>query len=64
MKWIIPAVSAVALAAFASAFPMPFASSDAFASRMNGKPSCGQMNCMQDRYYASKRKAAKQNNPK
>jgi hypothetical protein len=59
MKWIIPTATAVALAALASAIPAPFVSSDAFASRMNGKASCGQMNCMQDRYYAAKRKEAK-----
>jgi hypothetical protein len=64
MKWIIPTATAVALATLSSAIPARFVSSDAFASRMDGKPSCGQMNCMQDRYHAAKRKEAKQKKPK
>jgi hypothetical protein len=42
-----------------SAAPAPLVSSGAFAGRMDGKPSCGHMNCIQDRYYAAKRKEAK-----
>jgi hypothetical protein len=63
MKWIIPTLATFVLAILFSAAPALFVSSDAFASRMDGKPSCGQMNCMQDRYHAAKRKEAKQKKP-
>jgi hypothetical protein len=63
MKWIIPTFAAFVLASLISAAPAPFISSDALAGRMDGKPSCGQMNCMQDRYIAAKRKEAKQKKP-
>jgi hypothetical protein len=63
MKWIIPTLAAFVLASLISAAAGPFVSSDAFAGRMDGKPSCGHMNCMQDRYYAAKRKEAKQKKP-
>jgi hypothetical protein len=63
MKWIIRGLATLVLASTFSVAPAPLVSTDALASRMNGKPSCGQMNCMQDRYYAAKRKEAKQKKP-
>jgi hypothetical protein len=60
MKWIFPSVATVVLASTLSVAPVRLVSTDALASRMDGKPSCGQMNCMQDRYHAAKRKEAKQ----
>jgi hypothetical protein len=63
MKRIIPIFATLGLAAMVSSAPVPLVSSDALASRMDGKPSCGQINCMQDRYHAAKRKEAKQKRP-
>lgn len=64
MRWII-AVPATALLALVSlSVPNPLFTTEAFASRMNGKASCGQMNCMQDRYFAAKRRAAKGKKPR
>jgi hypothetical protein len=39
--------------------PAPIFTTEASADRMNGKATCGQMVCMQDRYYAAKGKATK-----
>jgi hypothetical protein len=59
MKWIIPALAALFLGALSLSIPAPIFSTEASANKMNGKPTCGQMNCMQDRYYNAKRKEAK-----
>jgi Tfp pilus assembly protein PilE len=59
MKLIALAFAALFLAVLGLSVPAPMFTSAAFANRMNGKATCGQMNCMQDRYYAAQRKAAK-----
>jgi hypothetical protein len=59
MKWIVPVFAALFLATLSLSIPAPLFSTEASANKMNGKPTCGQMNCMQDRYYAAKRKEAK-----
>jgi len=64
MKWIVPAFAAVLLALLCLSIPSPVFITKASASRMDGKPTCGQMNCMQDRYYAAQRRAAKLKKPK
>jgi hypothetical protein len=58
------AFAAVFLAALSLSVPAPIFTTEASASRMNGKAMCGMMTCMQDRYYAAKRKEAKTRNPK
>jgi hypothetical protein len=47
-----------------ASLPAPIFTTEASANRMNGKASCGMMNCMQDRYNAAKRKEAKTKKPK
>jgi hypothetical protein len=47
------------LAVLSLSIPAPIFTTESFASRMDGKPTCGQMNCMQDRYHAAKRREAK-----
>jgi hypothetical protein len=64
MKLIALAVAALFLAVFSLSVPRSIFTTEALASRMDGKPSCGHMNCMQDRYYAAKRKEAKSKKPK
>jgi hypothetical protein len=64
MRWIITGSAAFLLAVVSLSVPAPLFITEASASRMDGKPSCGQMNCMQDRYHAAKRKEAKQKKPK
>jgi hypothetical protein len=44
--------------------PAPIFTTVASADRMNGKATCGQMVCMQDRYYAAKAREAKTKRPK
>jgi hypothetical protein len=55
MKLILPALAAVALAIFALSVPAPIITSQAHASRMNGKGSmCSDgPNCMSARYKAA-----------
>jgi ABC-type proline/glycine betaine transport system substrate-binding protein len=65
MKWIVPAFAAAALAVLSLSIPSPVFTTEASASKMNGKGigcSTGH-NCMQDRYYAAKRKAARTKKP-
>jgi len=63
MKLIAVAFAAAFLAVLSLSVPAPIFTTEAAASRMDGKPTCGQMNCMQDRYYAAKRRAAKTKKP-
>jgi hypothetical protein len=64
MKLIAAAFAALFLAALGLSLPAPIFTTEASANRMNGKASCGMMNCMQDRYNAAKRKEAKTKKPK
>ena len=64
MRWIITGSAAFLLAVVSLFVPAPLFTTEASASRMDGKPSCGEMNCMQDRYHAAKRKEAKPKKPK
>jgi hypothetical protein len=63
MKLIAAAFAALLLAVLGLSIPNSIFSTAASASRMNGKGSmCSTgTNCMQDRYYAAKRKGKKQN---
>jgi hypothetical protein len=63
MKPIAAAFAALFLAILSLSVPAPIFTTEASANKMNGKPTCGQMNCMQDRYYAAKRKEAKTKKP-
>jgi hypothetical protein len=40
MKWVIPGFAAIALAIFSVSIPAPIFSSEASASRMDGKGNC------------------------
>jgi hypothetical protein len=64
MKCIAIALAAV-IALFTLAIPAPIFTTEALASKMNGKGSqCSTgTNCMQDRYYAAKKKEAKTKKP-
>lgn len=64
MKVIVAALVALFLAVLGLSVPASIFSTEASANRMDGKPSCGQMNCMQDRYYAAKRREHKIKKPK
>jgi hypothetical protein len=59
MKLIAAVLAALFLAVLSLSLPAPILTTEASANRMNGKPTCGHMNCMQDRYHAAKRKEAK-----
>jgi hypothetical protein len=59
MKWRTAVVAGLFLATLSLTVPAPIFTTEASANKMNGKPTCGQMNCMQERYYAAKRKEAK-----
>jgi hypothetical protein len=59
MKLIAAAFTALFLAALSLSVPAPIFTTEASANRMDGKPTCGQMNCAQDRYYAAKRRESK-----
>ncbi|MFY9952473.1 hypothetical protein [Bradyrhizobium sp.] len=63
MKLIAAAFAALFLAVLSLSIPAPIFTTEASANRMDGKPTCGQMNCMQDRYYAAKRREAKTKKP-
>jgi hypothetical protein len=63
MKLIAAAFAALFLALLGLSVPAPIFTTAASASRMDGKATCGQMNCMQDRYYAAKRRAPKTKKP-
>jgi hypothetical protein len=63
MKLIAAAFAALFLAALGLSVPAPIFTTEASADRMNGKATCGQMNCMQDRYHAAKRREAKTKKP-
>jgi hypothetical protein len=56
MKLIAATFAALFLAVLSLSIPAPIFSTVASADRMNGKATCGQMVCMQDRYYAAKRR--------
>ena len=65
MKWIIAGFASMALAILSLSIPAPIFTTEASANKMNGKGmgcSSGK-NCMQDRYYAAKRKEAKTKKP-
>ena len=66
MKLIVAVFATLLLALLGLSIPNPIFSTEASANRMNGKGSmCSSgMNCMQDRYYAAKRKQAKTPKPK
>jgi hypothetical protein len=64
MKLIAAAFAVLFLAVLSLSVPSPIFTTEASASRMNGKASCGMMNCMQDRYHAAKRREAKTKKPK
>ena len=66
MKWIVPALAAVALAVVSLSIPASIFTTEASASKMNGKgSSCSSgTNCMQDRYHAAKAREAKPKKPK
>ena len=55
MKLIMPAIAALILAIFALSIPSPVSTSQAYASRMNGKGmGCSEgTNCMSARYKAA-----------
>jgi len=58
MKLFLSAVAALALAILALSVPAPVVSSDAVASRMNGKGECSEgSNCMSARYKAAMTKS-------
>jgi hypothetical protein len=59
MKLIAAAFAALFLAVLSLSVPAPLFTTKASADRMNGKATCGQMVCMQDRYYAAKHREAK-----
>ena len=59
MKLIAAAFTALFLAALSLSVPAPIFTTEASANRMDGRATCGQMVCMQDRYYAAKRKTTK-----
>ncbi len=61
--WIAAAFAALFLAVLSLSIPAPIFTTEASANRMDGKPTCGQMNYMQDRYYAAKRREAKTKKP-
>jgi Tfp pilus assembly protein PilE len=63
MKLIATAFAALILAVLSLSVAAPIFTTEATADRMNGKATCGQMNCMQDRYYAAKRKEAQTKKP-
>jgi hypothetical protein len=65
MKVITSTMAAILIALFTLAIPAPIFTTEASASKMNGKGSqCSTgANCMQDRYYAAKRKEAKTKKP-
>jgi hypothetical protein len=64
MKLIAATFAALFLAALSLSIPAPIFTTVASADRMNGKATCGQMVCMQDRYYAAKAREAKTKKPK
>ena len=66
MKLIAAVFAALLLAALSLAIPNPIFSTGASANKMNGKGNgCSSgKNCMQERYYAAKRKEAKTLKPK
>ena len=64
MKWIVPAFAAAVLAVLSLSIPSPIFTNEAWATRMNGKPTCGQSNCGQDKYLAAKRREGKTKKPK
>jgi hypothetical protein len=59
MKLIAAAFAALFLAVLGLSVPAPIFTTEASANRMDGRATCGQMVCMQDRYYAAKRKTTK-----
>jgi len=66
MKLIAAVFAALLLAVLSVSIPNPILSTEASANKMDGKGygcSSGK-NCMQDRYYAAKRKEAKTPKPK
>ena len=63
MKLIAAAFAALFLAVLGLSVPAPMFTTKASANRMDGRATCGQMVCMQDRYYAAKRREAKTKNP-
>ncbi len=66
MKLIATAFAGTLLAVLGLSIPSPILTTEASASKMNGKGmgcSTG-TNCMQDRYYAAKRNEAKPKNKK
>jgi hypothetical protein len=66
MRLIAAVFATLLLAVLSLSIPNPIFSTEAWANRMNGKGNgCSSgMNCMQDRYYAAKRKEAKTPKPK
>jgi hypothetical protein len=66
MRLMVSGFAAVFLAMLTLSIPAPILTSQASASKMNGKGSgCSTgMNCMQDRYHAAKAKEAKSKKPK
>jgi hypothetical protein len=66
MKLIAIIFAALLLAVLSLPIPNPIFSTEASANKMNGKGNgCSSgKNCMQDRYYAAKRKEAKTPIPK
>jgi hypothetical protein len=59
MKLITSIAGALFLAMLCLSFPTSIFVTEASASRMDGKATCGQSICMSDRYHAAKRNAAK-----
>jgi hypothetical protein len=56
MKLVAAAFAALFLALLGLSVPAPIFTTEASANRMDGKATCGQMVCMQDRYYAANQK--------
>ena len=64
MKWIVSAFAAAVLAVLSLSIPAPIFTNEAWATRMDGKAHCGQMNCAQEKYLAAKRREGKAKKPK
>jgi hypothetical protein len=59
MKLIAAAIAALFLAVLSLSVPAPIFTTEASANRMDGKPTCGNMICPRESYYAAKRREAK-----
>jgi hypothetical protein len=56
MKLIAAMFAALFLAVLSLSIPAPIFTTEASATNMNGKPTCGQMVCSRDSYLAAQRR--------